>query len=43
MNYHLNAFVGGNGDASLGGPPVRVMVTKKDFTIVELPLGFGPQ
>src|SRR5881628_500865 len=41
--YHLNAFVGGNGDATLAGPTIRVTVTKKDFTIVELPLGFGPQ
>ena len=41
--YHLSAFVGGNGSASLGGPPIRVTVTKKDFTLVELPLGFGPQ
>ena len=42
-NYHLSAFVGGNGGATLGGPTIRVTVTKKDFTIVELPLGFGPQ
>ena len=40
--YHLNAFVGGNGGATLGGPTIQVTVTKKDFTIVELPLGFGP-
>jgi len=41
--YYLSAFVGGNGDARLVGPPIRVTVTKKDFTLVELPLGFGPQ
>jgi hypothetical protein len=40
--YQLNAFVGGNGGATLATPPVRVTVEKKDFTIVELPVGFGP-
>ena len=41
--YHLNAFVGGNGGATLGGPTIRVMVTKKDFRLVELPLVAGPE
>lgn len=36
-------FVGVNGDwlyAELAGPPVLVTVDKKDFTVVELPLGW---
>jgi len=41
--YHLNAFVGGGGGATLVGPTIRVTVTKKDFTLVELPLVSGPQ
>jgi len=35
--YRLSAFVGG-----LVGPSIQVRVTKKDFTIVELPIVSGP-
>jgi hypothetical protein len=40
--YRLTPFVGGDGGASLVGPSLLVAVEKKNFTVVELPLVFGP-
>lgn len=40
--YYLTPFLGGDGGGSLVGPPMLVTVEKKDFTIVELPIFFGP-
>jgi len=40
--YHLTPFLAGEGKARLVGPSIPVTVEKKDFSVVELPLGFGP-
>jgi hypothetical protein len=40
--YWLTPILSGDGAATLVGPRVRVMVEKKDFAVVELPLVFGP-
>jgi hypothetical protein len=40
--YHLTPFLGGEEGAVLVGPSIQATVEKKDFTVVELPLVFGP-
>jgi len=40
--YHLTPFIGGDGNAGLVGPPIQVTVEKKDLTVVEMSLIFGP-
>jgi hypothetical protein len=40
--YWLTPFVGGDGGANLVGPSIVVTVEKKSFSVVELPLVFGP-
>ncbi|HEY5912044.1 MAG TPA: hypothetical protein VJA21_15680 [Verrucomicrobiae bacterium] len=40
--YHPAPFLAGEGGGVLVGPSVQVSVEKKDFTVVELSLVFGP-